>query len=149
MKKIKLWLILTAFLMALCACSPGNLPSPIVQETPSPDDNTQSPAAPTSIPSNVVVEDDTKPPREGMVRSLLTNEWIDPEVAATRPIAVMIPNESNAIPHYNLSEASVIYEANVEGRMTRMMAVYENWDRLSKIGNVRSLRAYYAYWAFE
>ena len=149
MKKIKLWLILTAFLMALCACSPGNLPSPIVQETPSPDDNTQSPAAPTSIPSNVVVEDDTKPPREGMVRSLLTNEWIDPEVAATRPIAVMIPNASNASPHYNLSEASVIYEANVEGRMTRMMAFYENWDRLSKIGNVRSLRAYYAYWAFE
>ena len=149
MKKIKLWLILTAFLSAFCACSPGNLPSPIVQETPSPDDTTQSPAAPTTTPDNAGAEDDTRPPREGMVRSKLTNEWIDADVAATRPIAVMIPNESGAIPHYNLSEASVVYEANVEGRMTRMMAIFEDWENLSKIGNVRSLRAYYAYWAFE
>ena len=51
MKKIKLWLILTAFLMALCACGPGNLPSPIVRETPSPGDNTQSPTTPTPAPS--------------------------------------------------------------------------------------------------
>lgn len=149
MKKIKLWLILTAFLMALCACGPGNLPSPIVRETPSPGDNTQSPTTPTPAPSGSAEDDDSKPPREGMVRSLLTNEWIDADVAATRPVAVMIPNESNAIPHYNLSEASVIYEANVEGRMTRMLAIFENWENLSKIGNVRSLRAYYAYWAFE
>ncbi len=149
MKKIKLWLILTAFLTALCACSPGNLPNPIIPETPHPDDTAQTPAAPTAVPSNAGAEDDTKPPRDGMVRSRLTNEWIDADVAATRPIAVMIPNESSAIPHYNLSEASVVYEANVEGRMTRMMAVFEDWENLSKIGNVRSLRAYYAYWAFE
>ena len=84
-----------------------------------------------------------------MVRSYLTNEWIEPEVAEKRPVAVMIPNEASAIPHYNLSEASVLYEANVEGRMTRMMAIFEDWESLNKIGNVRSLRNYYAYWAFE
>ena len=33
--------------------------------------------------------------------------------------------------------------------MTRMLAIFEDWENLSKIGNVRSLRAYYAYWAFE
>lgn len=151
MKRIKLWLILTALFTAFCACSPGNLPSPIVQETPAPDDKTptsQSPAGSTPVPPNIVAEDDT-PPRDGMVRSLLTNEWVDADVAATRPIAVMIPNESNAVPHYNLSEASVIYEATVEGRMTRMMAIFEDWEKLSKIGNIRSLRTYYAYWAFE
>lgn len=149
MKKIKLWLILTALLTAFCACSPGNLPSPILQETPSPGDNTQSPTVPTTVPDDSGAKDDTKPPRDGMVRSKLTNEWVDADVAATRPIAVMIPNESSAIPHYNLSEASVIYEANVEGRMTRMLAIFEDWEKLSKIGNVRSLRAYFAYWAFE
>ena len=149
MKKIKLWLILTAFLTAFCACSPGNLPSPIVQETPSPGGNTQFPTIPTVIPDNVGAEDDSNPPHDGMVRSRLTNEWVDADVANVRPIAVMIPNESSAIPHYNLSEASVVYEANVEGRMTRMMAIFEDWEDLSKIGNVRSLRSYYAYWAFE
>jgi len=84
-----------------------------------------------------------------MVRSRLTNEWVDVAVADTRPIAVMIPNEANAIPHYSLSKASVVYEANVEGRMSRMMAVFEYWKNLEKIGNVRSLRTYYMYWAFE
>ncbi len=148
MKKIKLWFALTAFLTVFCACSPGNIPSPIVQETPAPDNNTPTPTVPTAIPSGTA-DGDSRPPQDGMVRSLLTNEWVDADVAATRPIAVMIPNESNAIPHYNLSEASVIYEANVEGRMTRMLAIFEDWENLSKIGNVRSLRAYYAYWAFE
>ena len=84
-----------------------------------------------------------------MVRSRLTNEWVDADVAATRPIAVMIPNEASAIPQYSLSDASIIYEANVENRMTRMMAIYEDWQNLDKIGNIRSLRDYYAYWAFE
>lgn len=149
MKKIKLWLILTAFLTAFCACSPGNLPSPIERETPTPGNDTQSPTPSASLPSDIVVEDDSRPPHDGMVRSLLTNEWVDADVAATRPIAVIIPNESMAIPHYNLSEASVVYEAAVEGRMTRMMAIFEDWQNLSKIGNVRSLRTYYAYWAFE
>ena len=83
------------------------------------------------------------------MRSRLTNEWVDADVAATRPIAVMIPNEAAAIPQYSLSEASILYEANVENRMTRMMAVYEGWEDLDKIGNIRSLRDYYAYWAFE
>lgn len=98
---------------------------------------------------NVIVEDDSTPPQEGMVRSRLTNEWVDAKVAEQRPIAVIIPNETAALPHYNLSEASILYEANVEGRMTRMMAIYEDWDELHRIGNVRSARTYYFYWAFE
>jgi hypothetical protein len=84
-----------------------------------------------------------------MVRSRLTNEWVEADVAATRPIAVMIPNEKNAVPHYNISKASVLYEANVEGRMTRLMGIFEDWENLDKTGNIRSLRSYYAYWAFE
>ena len=88
------------------------------------------------------------PPAEGMVRSRLTNEWVDEEVAKTRPIAVMVPNSKTAS-QYNLSKASVLYECNVEGSMTRLMAVWEDWENLDKIGNVRSCRDYYLYWAFE
>lgn len=151
MKRIKLLLTITVWVAVLCACSQNPAPSPIIQDTTPPTNSTLTPPSltPSNLPSNIVVEDDSKPPRDGMVRSRLTNEWVDASVAATRPIAVMIPNELNAIPHYNLSEASVIYEASVEGRMTRMLAIYEDWEKLSKIGNVRSLRTYYAYWAFE
>ena len=88
------------------------------------------------------------PPAEGMVRSRLTNEWVDEEVAKTRPIAVMVPNSKTAS-QYGLSDASILYECNVEGSMTRLMAVWEDWSNLDKIGNIRSCRDYYLYWAFE
>lgn len=93
-------------------------------------------------------EDPDTPPAEGMVHSRLTNEWVDESVANTRPIAVMVPNSKTAS-HYGLSEASVLYECNVEGSMTRLMAVWDDWSNLDKIGNIRSCRDYYVYWAFE
>lgn len=152
MKKFKIWLILAATVSVLTACGQSEASSPIIlEEDPisSPSSNTDNAPIQNDLPTDIVIEDDTLPPEDGMVRSSLTNEWVDADVAGTRPIAVMTPNESSAIPHYNLSQASIIYEANVEGRMTRMMAIYEDWEDLERIGNVRSLRAYYAYWAFE
>lgn len=149
MKPLKYFLIMAVSALSLTACG-NNIDSPIIQE-PSP---TAVPTAtPVPITPNIgtsgTIVDDSQPPIEGMLRSRLTNEWVTEQVAHTRPIAVMIPNEINALPHYNLSEASVVYEALVEGSMTRMMAIYEDWEKLDKIGNVRSLRSYYAYWAFE
>ena len=41
-------------------------------------------------------ENPDTPPAEGMVRSRITNEWIDEETDKTRPIAVMIPNTKTA-----------------------------------------------------
>ena len=41
-----------------------------------------------------------------------------------------------------ISYASVIYEAPVEGRITRLMALFEDYDDLTTIGPVRSSRDY-------
>lgn len=144
--KLKALLIpaLCAVLLTGCAHLFGT-ESPII-----PDSSTTETSSEESISSDhVIPEDDSLPPEEGMVRSRLTNEWVAAETANTRPIAVIIPNEAAAIPHYNLSKASILYEANVEERMTRMMAIFEDWTDLDKIGNVRSLRTYYGYWSFE
>ena len=153
MKNTRVLLAAAAVMFALCGCG-EDLDSPIISEESESSSSAEEsqPSAtvlPESLPPNIVTEDDSSPPHEGMVRSRLTNEWVDAEVAATRPIAVMIPNESAAIPQYGLSQASVIYEANVEGRMSRMMAIFEDWQDMEKIGNIRSLRTYFAYWAFE
>ena len=93
-------------------------------------------------------EDSDLPPAEGMVRSRLTNEWVDEEIAKTRPIAAMVPNSKTAS-HYGLSDASILYECNVEGSMTRLMGVWDDWSNIEKLGNIRSCRDYYVYWAFE
>ncbi len=153
MKKMKLWLLLLLATVVLCSCGDyGKLTSPILPEDDflsSEEQESPSFSDAEELPGTFTTEDDSIPPEEGMVRSRLTNEWVDETVANTRPIAVMIPNEVDAIPHYNLSEASILYEATVEGHMTRLLAIYEDWQDLEKLGNIRSLRTYYAYWAFE
>lgn len=89
------------------------------------------------------------PPEEGMVRSPITNEWISGDIADARPIAIMVPNDKSALPHYNLSKADVLYECPVEADLTRSMAVIKDWEGLDRIGNVRSCRDYFVYWALE
>ncbi len=88
------------------------------------------------------------PPKEGMVRSRITNEWVTEEVNNTRPIAVMIPNTKTAA-QYGISRADVLYECNVEGSITRLMALFQDWSDFDRLGNVRSCRDYYVYWSFE
>ncbi|MCM1297555.1 MAG: DUF3048 domain-containing protein, partial [Muribaculaceae bacterium] len=92
--------------------------------------------------------DDDAPPEEGMVRSRITNEWVTEEVNNTRPITVMIPNTKTAS-QYAISNADVLYECNVEGSITRLMALFQDWSNYDRIGNVRSCRDYYVYWSFE
>ena len=151
-KRIITWLTAIVCCILFTACTADN-PENTSQIHPNNGDSyaerTESQNAFIDSSDNSVPVDDSVPPEAGMVRSKLTNEWITEDTANTRPLAVIIPNETAAIPHYNLSKASVLYEANVEGRMTRLMAIYEDWEDLDKIGNIRSLRTYYAYWALE
>lgn len=82
---------------------------------------------------------------DGKMQSYLTGEWTDIQMADRRPIAVMIPNNRPAMPQYGISKAGIIYEAPVEGRITRLMAVFEDFDDLERIGPVRSSRDYFVY----
>ena len=147
MKKLKLFLLLFACTSLLTGCHNQTEYDGPIDDSPIVSDNPGNTFG--NVDNSIISESDSTPPKEGMLRSRLTNEWVEAPVANTRPIAVMIPNEKAAIPHYNLSDASILYEANVEGQMTRMMAIYEDWVDLDKIGNVRSLRTYFAYWSFE
>lgn len=69
---------------------------------------------------------------EGMYRSELTNELIDESLKNQRPIAVMVDNESIALPHYGLSQADVVYEmmnSTLNGRITRFMVLVKDWGK--------------------
>ncbi|HEX2988536.1 MAG TPA: DUF3048 domain-containing protein [Chloroflexota bacterium] len=64
------------------------------------------------------------------------------------PLAVMVENMIDARPQSGLAKADVVYEALVEGGITRFMAVYKD-GKASEIGPVRSARHYYVYLAAE
>ena len=65
-----------------------------------------------------------------------------------RPIAVMIDNHSQAMPHAGLSKAYIVYEIIVEGGESRLMALFKGQD-VDKIGPVRSSRHYFLDYAME
>lgn len=82
------------------------------------------------------------------VASPLDGTLVSPEVAARRPLAIMIENHPEARPQWGLSSASIVYEAVTEGGITRFMAVFGGGGG-AKIGPVRSARPYYLGWALE
>lgn len=65
------------------------------------------------------------------------------------PVALMIDNKEEARPPAGLSYAGLVFEAPVEGGITRFLAVYTTDKEIKKIGPVRSIRPYYLDWARE
>ncbi len=86
---------------------------------------------------------------EGTVTSILTGKQVDEEIGTVRPIAVMFNNIEAAIPQYGISHADVKVEAEVEGKITRIMGIMEDYKDCGRIGSVRSARNYYYYFARE
>lgn len=72
---------------------------------------------------------------------------IDPD-SKTRPISVMIDNESGAFPQAGLQDAYIVYEIIMEGGQSRLMAIFKD-KTTSMIGPVRSARHYFVDYALE
>lgn len=145
MKKLSLILLIATLLTGLLVgCGKKD------QTDTTPDDTENAVDSESdSLSDNDVTEEIYEETKEGYVRSQLTNEWIDESLADIRPIAVMMPNDTSALPQYNISTASIVYQCQVEGQITRLMSLFDDWQEMERLGNVRSARAYYVYWAFE
>jgi len=139
-------ILIVAGALGLAACGGGvqadMLPAPMPTSTPlliiSP-----MPPIPMMVQGD---EPDTTP--EGMTISRLTGLYICEEAAARRPIAVVYNNESRAMPQSGLMQADIIYEVLAEGSITRVVAIFQDFDA-SMIGPVRSTREYFTYFALD
>lgn len=73
----------------------------------------------------------------------LTGEPVTTAVMGERPVAIIIDNESIAYPHFGLAEADIVYElinSTLNGHITRLMALYKDYDQIPQVGNIRSVR---------
>lgn len=154
MKKgtLLLVLVLSAALLAGCGKAKEK-PSDAYEEMQSFDTEAEvtDEVAEKEEPAEEPVEEE---PRErqivdGKMKSYFTGQWIDAELAQQRPLAMMLNNTSVALPMSGVSDASVIYECPVEGRITRWMGIFEDWKDLERIGSVRSCRLYFLQFAQE
>lgn len=150
-KKITLLIAALCTMTCLAGCGKKEEPAPepepevVEEELPPQPEEPEEEIVEELTTAYPVIEERTE--TNGEIQSYLTGQWTSVDKARRRPIAVMIPNNKPAMPQYGLSKAAIIYEAPVEGRITRLMAVFEDFDDLERIGPVRSSRDYFVYTA--
>lgn len=98
--------------------------------------------------TTTTTESTTPIPGDGEVYSPLNGTIITEEASQKRPLTVMMDNMNKARPQAGLIDADIIYEALVEGRITRYMAVFQS-TMPQLIGPIRSARPYYLRLAME
>ena len=146
-KYAKLILMLGLAGMMLAGCKKEeaevkNTPTPTPTEAPTEE---PTPEAELLTPEEPVPTQTGVP--EGHVVSYLTGEYVPEAIGRRRPVAVMLNNLRPACPQAGIANAGVVYEAPVEGGITRLMGIFEDYDNLEKIGSVRSCRDYFIFYA--
>lgn len=81
--------------------------------------------------------------------SYLTGLPVSEEIKNNRPLAVMFNNIKEGCPQAGIAQAALVYEVPVEGRITRLMGIFEDYRNLEKVGSIRSSRDYFVYFAME
>lgn len=141
MKKWSLICAAVGIAAALCACGDASVKP---EETAAESTDSQIEG------TNEVQQSEAAGQKENLTVSYLTGLECTPEEKEQRPLAVMLNNIKAGCPQAGIGQASVIYEAPMEGAdVTRLMALFENWQDMDLIGYVRSSRDYFVYCALE
>lgn len=120
-------------LSLLGGCSKKSDPN----ETAPTDPATTAPPITTTVPTG-----DTPAAPDPALYNRLTGEYDNTAGPASRPVAVMIGNNDKSRPQIGLATADVYLEAETEGGITRMMAIYADASRLpTQLCPIRSARS--------
>ncbi len=84
--------------------------------------------------------------QEQAVPAVLDGVMTTSEAANRHPLAVIIENHPDSRPQAGLDKASIVYEAIVEGGITRFMAIFGT-NEAEKVGPVRSARTFFVDWS--
>lgn len=136
MKKFKLGCVLAAAAMVFSMAACGNKEEKTTTTTEPTVEITEAEFPDTS-------EAVTEVQHEGYYNDL-TGEWnTERTTPYGRPISVMINNIIDAMPQSDVSKADIVYECVVEGGITRLLAIFNDYDNIEKLGSIRSCRHYY------
>ena len=121
-------LVLSLF---LCAC--GNAPA-----APTTVATTE---APTTEPTSEPTSEPTDPPV--IYHNPLNGQVVDAPYTG-RPVAFVINNLRDALPHHGVGSADFLFELETEGGITRMLAVFSDLTDVATVGPVRSARTFFS-----
>ncbi len=147
MKKITYYLLLAtaAVLFAGCNKNSGYNGDVISEYQKDYDENNPSVTEALKEDSEVTqavtpVPEDTN--HDGEMRSWLSGEWVSKEIGTKRPIAFQFNNFKSVSNQWGISQADIVYECIVEGGITRLLGIGENYQG-DRIGSTRSARHYF------
>ena len=124
-----------AFVLLLCLALTGCAPAR--QEPSISVDQTSQTTGETTEEATVETTEEVV-----LYRHPLTGEMSE-ELYTGRPTAVVINNIKACLPQHGISEADMIYEFEVEGSTTRLLAIFSDFDGVGSIGPIRSDRTYF------
>ena len=133
-RKIALLLVLCLTLcLVLCACGKKKA-EPTVPAT------TEPTTAPTTAPTTEPTTEPTEAPvlyRHPLTGAPLAEPW------SGQAIAISVNNLKKAMPQKGISQADILYEIEVEGDITRCLAIFSDLSNVADIGPIRSARTYF------
>ncbi len=141
--------VLAAVLMASAALGGCAQKAPETETQTQTQTETQTETETETVATETGTFDQGEALPKGKVRSYLTGKIVDKKIGRKRPYAIMLNSIYGAIPQAGIERADVVYEAPVEGAITRLMGIFEDYDGMEKIGSVRSCREYYVHFAKE
>lgn len=153
-RRLKLFFLILSVLVVITGCGEqveGEFPTDYLPDSVEVPKYTDEPDKQSTVDDNKYLTGGESHPigirveNDGKMQSWLTGQWKDAEITNRRNMAVMLDNSRYSLPQYGISKADIIYEAPVEGRITRLMGLFEDYDELDHIGPVRSSRDYYVY----
>lgn len=130
LRVILLVLLAALLVLPLAACKKEKQTEAPATIEPS---TTAAPAETTAVPAQPEKEIAGYNPINGLPVTDLAS-------VSARPVAIMINNIKTATPQAGIGSADLLYEIEVEGDITRMMAVFANPADVPEIGSIRSLR---------
>lgn len=122
-----------AALMVLAACSSAEEADETPTPTPTPTSTT-----PTSTSSSSPSPTPTPTTSSSAPAPVITDPLTGLEESANPVVAVKVDNTS--FPQYGLADADIIYTEQVEGGLTRLIAIYHS-ELSEEVGPVRSIRS--------
>jgi hypothetical protein len=146
MKKSVYYILLIMVTLFLLGCHKKNSDNPdgVIKDYTEEGQGTTVTDAPTIAPTATEVPEN----HEGEMRSYLSGQWVPVEVGTKRPIAFQFNNFKTVSNQWAIGQADIVYEALVEGGITRLLGIGENFSG-DRIGSTRSARHYFVSLADE
>ena len=111
--------------------------TPVTPDLPSSEEPPADVTPEPSAPPDDFVPDGNVNPLTGLC------DGLSDTALASRPVAVMVSNIISSLPQWGVADADILIEMLAEGRITRLMALYQDPAKIDHIASIRSARPYF------